>query len=1350
MQQRSTPPPMLAAEVRALRALLPRESGEDSAARTARRELPFRVFCRFRGQSDAEEARGGFEAWSADGQTVEATEESSRLAGAVPRFTFDGVFGPCAGQEEVFDAVLPVVREVLGGVNGCVLCYGQTSAGKTYTMEGGEHERRGLIPRALEVIFGMLSEESCGPDGARSASDVGARVRISMLEIYMERLRDLLDPESEAELSVAEDSRGQVVVRGLSELAVASCQQAIGVFLRGQQNRAVASTAMNDRSSRSHSVCILKLDRPSAAANARVTRKLCLVDLAGSESVKKSCLTRRDGAGAGGDLIEEARAINQSLSTLGLVINRLSERERGERHVPFRSSKLTRVLQDSLGGSSHTALVINCSMSSRQVTETLSTLRFGARARSCVNIIRGDGEGDGASQILRTLRHARQELARLQEWQQRALAHPALQPGGAHAEGFTWEEWPSAVSDGFGELTPMSLISGPSSLQDECSFFGSALSPCSRAPASRRTSRAGMTPWNELSLVRECEDSGEASASPVDAELDLATGGGGFIPLLPTTPTASASASASAAAAPLRSRSRPPRPSLLSLPGGPSRRASRSRGRSLSPLSLSPRSAAQALSLSRRVSRAAGCSPLEITPAVSAAASRRVSRAVANSSGPMRELPSRLDESATSSAAGCAGILPQGFWPWEDPLTQAEKQDRMVLCLGKEIEKRSESLRAEEDRSARLEEQVAALQAETEWLTAERMQYMEDLMALNSSAATATSAQGADEAGEGSQVDEAAVAAASSTADALAAADARAAALEAQLAELTASRSADAATAASRVEQLEAQLHELTASRNAEALTAASRAEQLEAQLAELTASRSSEALTAASRAEQLEAQLAELAASRSADAATASSRVEQLEAQLAELAASRSADALAASSRAEQLEAARAELTARAAEVATAASRVEHLEAALAELTAARAAEVASAASRAEQLEAQLRELEAKHAADLTAAATRSAELEAHLTEMEASRSAARQLEAQLLELRAAHTADQAAAAACARELEVKLAEKETSGHADVTAATARAASLEAELRELERSRAEDAAAASSRAAELEAQLSELESTRSAARALEAELSDLRAAHAAHATVAAASTRELEAKLTEREASVHADATAATARENALQAKLAELESLRIAEASAAAERAKELEALLSSEAARSADASASVARAQELEAQLKALEAQRAADATASAARAAELEARLSAEAARAADAAAAAARAEGLEAQLQELQAQRTADATAAASCVSELEAKLSDAAAAADDARHFEARCRDVEARLAEAVARVPSREDAPPEQEAALLSAPQAAGALAGAAAVAVPAEAGRDGKTHGRNSRSVLCSCDSA
>ncbi|KAJ3344743.1 hypothetical protein HDU91_000128, partial [Kappamyces sp. JEL0680] len=256
---------------------------------------------------------------------------------------------------------------VMKGYNGTIFAYGQTGAGKTHTMMGDVESPslKGLTPRIVERIFDMI---------VNSSSDLEFTVKVSFMEIYMERVRDLLQPAND-NLPVHEDKLKGVYVKGLLEVFVGSVDEVYDVMRRGQLTRAVGSTSMNAESSRSHSIFMIHITQKSTLTGSTKTGKLSLVDLAGSEKAGKT--------GATGQTLEEAKKINKSLSALGMVINSLTDGR--SMHVPYRDSKLTRILQESLGGNSRTTLIINCSPSSFNEQETVSTLRFGVRAKSIKN-----------------------------------------------------------------------------------------------------------------------------------------------------------------------------------------------------------------------------------------------------------------------------------------------------------------------------------------------------------------------------------------------------------------------------------------------------------------------------------------------------------------------------------------------------------------------------------------------------------------------------------------------------------------------------------------------------------------------------------------------------------------------------------------------------------------------------------------------------------------------------------------------------------------------------------------------------------------------------------------------------
>ena len=228
-----------------------------------------------------------------------------------------------------------------------------------------DDQQRGIIPRIVEQMFTSILQ---------SPGNIEYTVRVSYMEIYMEKIRDLLVPQND-NLPVHEEKSRGVYVKGLLEIYVSSVQEVFEVMRRGGAARATAATNMNQESSRSHSIFVITITQKNVETGSAKSGQLFLVDLAGSEKVGKT--------GASGQTLEEAKKINKSLSALGMVINSLTDGK--STHIPYRDSKLTRILQESLGGNSRTTLIINCSPSSYNDQETVSTLRFGVRAKAIKN-----------------------------------------------------------------------------------------------------------------------------------------------------------------------------------------------------------------------------------------------------------------------------------------------------------------------------------------------------------------------------------------------------------------------------------------------------------------------------------------------------------------------------------------------------------------------------------------------------------------------------------------------------------------------------------------------------------------------------------------------------------------------------------------------------------------------------------------------------------------------------------------------------------------------------------------------------------------------------------------------------
>ncbi|GAA0148068.1 hypothetical protein LIER_07608 [Lithospermum erythrorhizon] len=310
------------------------------------------------------------------------------------RFTFDHVASESTDQETLFKLVgLPMVENCLSGYNSSVFAYGQTGSGKTFTMLGdieglGKHPspNRGLTPRIFEFLLARIRAE----EQSRRDEKLQYQCKCSFLEIYNEQICDLLDPSS-TNLQLREDSKKGVYVENLSEFEVQTVGDMLNLLSQGSANRKVAATSMNRESSRSHSVftCVIESKwEKDSTSNFRFAR-LNLVDLAGSERQKTS--------GAEGERLKEAASINKSLSTLGHVIMVLVDVAHGrQRHVPYRDSRLTFLLQDSLGGNSKTTIIANVTPSICCAAETLNTLKFAQRAKLIQNnaIVNEDTSGD--------------------------------------------------------------------------------------------------------------------------------------------------------------------------------------------------------------------------------------------------------------------------------------------------------------------------------------------------------------------------------------------------------------------------------------------------------------------------------------------------------------------------------------------------------------------------------------------------------------------------------------------------------------------------------------------------------------------------------------------------------------------------------------------------------------------------------------------------------------------------------------------------------------------------------------------------------------------------------------------
>nr|XP_003217451.1 PREDICTED: kinesin-like protein KIF3A isoform X2 [Anolis carolinensis] len=301
--------------------------------------------------------------------TVHKTDSSNEPP---KTFTFDTVFGPESKQLDVYNLTArPIIDSVLEGYNGTIFAYGQTGTGKTFTMEGvrAVPELRGIIPNSFAHIFGHI---------AKAEGDTRFLVRVSYLEIYNEEVRDLLGKDQTQRLEVKERPDVGVYIKDLSAYVVNNADDMDRIMTLGHKNRSVGATNMNEHSSRSHAIFTITIECSEKGVDGNIhvrMGKLHLVDLAGSERQAKT--------GATGQRLKEATKINLSLSTLGNVISALVDGK--STHVPYRNSKLTRLLQDSLGGNSKTMMCANIGPADYNYDETISTLRYANRAKNIKN-----------------------------------------------------------------------------------------------------------------------------------------------------------------------------------------------------------------------------------------------------------------------------------------------------------------------------------------------------------------------------------------------------------------------------------------------------------------------------------------------------------------------------------------------------------------------------------------------------------------------------------------------------------------------------------------------------------------------------------------------------------------------------------------------------------------------------------------------------------------------------------------------------------------------------------------------------------------------------------------------------
>ncbi|KAJ2978578.1 hypothetical protein NUW58_g7453 [Xylaria curta] len=342
-------------------------------------ETNINVVVRCRGRNEREVRENSAVVVSTEavkGKVVELSMGPSALSNKT--YNFDRVFSPAADQGMIYDDVVkPILEEMLSGYNCTIFAYGQTGTGKTYTMSGDMDDTFGLlsdaagiIPRVLHSLFNKLDTE-----------DTESFVKCSFIELYNEELRDLMSVEENAKLKIFDDAsrkgHATTVVQGMEEAHIRNAAEGIKLLQEGSLKRQVAATKCNDLSSRSHTVFTITACVKRAGEDGEdwvSAGKLNLVDLAGSENIQRS--------GAENKRAAEAGLINKSLLTLGRVINALVDRSS---HIPYRESKLTRLLQDSLGGRTKTCIIATISPAKSNLEETISTLDYAFRAKNIRN-----------------------------------------------------------------------------------------------------------------------------------------------------------------------------------------------------------------------------------------------------------------------------------------------------------------------------------------------------------------------------------------------------------------------------------------------------------------------------------------------------------------------------------------------------------------------------------------------------------------------------------------------------------------------------------------------------------------------------------------------------------------------------------------------------------------------------------------------------------------------------------------------------------------------------------------------------------------------------------------------------
>eukprot|EP00127_Corallochytrium_limacisporum_P001589 Clim_evm8s67 gene=Clim_evmTU8s67 len=329
-----------------------------------------------------------------DGESVKTTVKKTAIAGKSVTtmnhknkneslmFSFDAVYGPGCINRDIFNECSPtILKRLFHGQNASIFAYGPTGSGKTHTMAGTKKDP-GVIKLALRGIFRHLkkyskggeNETSNGGDSAATVEELEARLNVSYLEIYQEKIYDLLNLKNK-DLPIRQTPEGKIFIAGLSESEIKNYDDFENIYSRGLNNRRTAETRLNSTSSRSHAVLLLRISvkrtDPATKVETLQHGKLYLIDLAGSEDNRRTNNT--------GTRMTESAAINTSLFTLNKVVDALNSKAS---RIPYRESKLTRLLQDSLGGSAQACMICNISPESSYLLDTASALAFASKSRT--------------------------------------------------------------------------------------------------------------------------------------------------------------------------------------------------------------------------------------------------------------------------------------------------------------------------------------------------------------------------------------------------------------------------------------------------------------------------------------------------------------------------------------------------------------------------------------------------------------------------------------------------------------------------------------------------------------------------------------------------------------------------------------------------------------------------------------------------------------------------------------------------------------------------------------------------------------------------------------------------------